>query len=45
MGEVPLYSSIMPMDSPVGNTVVIAHPFNDKPNGIYDENKCKEAAV
>lgn len=44
MGEVPYYST-MPLDSPTGNTVVIAHPLRDKPNGFINGNKCKEAAV
>ncbi|CAG2104530.1 unnamed protein product [Medioppia subpectinata] len=45
MGETPLYSSMMPCDSPLGSTVVIAHPLRDKPNGYINDNKAKEAAV
>ncbi|XP_054163903.1 uncharacterized protein LOC128961669 [Oppia nitens] len=45
MGETPLYSSMMPCESPVGSTVVIAHPLRDKPNGYINDNKAKEAAV
>lgn len=45
MGEIPLYSAMMPLDSPIGNTVVIAHPLRDKPNGYINDDKCREAAV
>ena len=45
MGEIPVYTNLMPIDSPNGNTIVIAHPLRDKPNGFINNYKFKEAAV